>query len=385
MRSVAALASVLLIAACTTAPPPSGNAAATSSVAPSSPAATEATSATPAASPPALAYREVDDIPITVLFSEAADGLMAERATCTNAGGFTISYPATWYTNEKIGNVAACSWFGPEPIEAVDPADIPAQVAIVVHVFEGGVGQIPEYPRTDGGEVLLDGVFFGRFEDTIPSQPPEFAYQYSAWLDADYLGEKLTGTTLSSAAGDYVVNRAVLDRMMATLQLESRTTFAPAPDAEADALFSDLDECTNPEDGYTVQFPDAWYTNTAIGNVPACSWFTPDYFEVTEDSAAPEGIWISLAEIGSTVGYIGTTQDYLSESVFVGGRVGRRVEYNPNPMGTPDYRAYHFVVPFGADGIVRTFVAATDNTTAGEYRLAKAVLDRIVASLRFTE
>lgn len=159
-------------------------------------------------------------MPITVLFSEAAEALMAERATCTNARGFTISYPATWYTNDEIGNVAACSWFGPEPIEAVDPADLPAQVAIVVHVFEGGVGQIPEYPRTDGGEVVLDGVSFGRFEDTIPSQPPEFAYQYSAWLDANYLGTKLTGSTSTFAAGDYAVNRAVLDRVMATLELE---------------------------------------------------------------------------------------------------------------------------------------------------------------------
>lgn len=160
-------------------------------------------------------------MPITVLFSEAADGLMAERASCTNARGFTISYPATWYTNEEIGDVAACSWFGPEPIEAVDSTEVPAQVAIVVHVFEGGVGQIPEYPRTDGGEVVLDGVSFGRFEDKISFQPPDFVYHYIAWLDANYLGTKLTGSTLASAAGDYVVNRAVLDRMMATLELEA--------------------------------------------------------------------------------------------------------------------------------------------------------------------
>ena len=162
--------------------------------------------------------------------------------------------------------------------------------------------------------------------------------------------------------------------------------FSVLDNAEADALFIDADSCTNPVDGYTVSFPDAWYTNTEIGDVPACSWFTPGFFEVTEFGTTPDEIWISLGTIDSGFGYIGTTEVFASEVLAIGGLEGRRLEYNPSPMFDPDYRGYHYVIDLAElHAVGPTFIAQTDNETAADYALAKAVLDRIIASLRWTD
>ena len=169
---------------------------------------------------------------------------------------------------------------------------------------------------------------------------------------------------------------------VATPQPTSDVAVAEAA-AMAAALFTDLDECANPEDGYRLSFPDAWYTNTAIGDVPACSWFTPEFFRVAEPGEVPDEIWISLGVMEGVLGYIGTTEIYFDETVTIDGLEVRRVEYNPNPSGDPGYRAYHYrIIPDeGAEG--PTFVAGTDTDIADDYQLARAVLDRIMASLEF--
>lgn len=151
--------------------------------------------------------------------------------------------------------------------------------------------------------------------------------------------------------------------------------------AAADALFERPDTCVNPDDGYSVSFPDEWYTNTATGDTPTCSWFTPEFFEVTTPGEAPGDIWIRLSVFDGGYGYTSLTEVYLSEELTIDGREARRDEFNPTPTGDPDYRAYDYVIPFGDRG--PTFVAATSGDGAGDYELAKAVLDRIMASLVF--
>lgn len=154
---------------------------------------------------------------------------------------------------------------------------------------------------------------------------------------------------------------------------------------EADDLFSRPDVCINPEVGYSVTFPDDWYTNTEIGAFSACSWFTPEYFEVVDLSEPPNEIWIStylIVEGG--IGYTSLTQAYFAEELTIDGRPARRVEYNPSPMLEPGYRGYHYVILLGEDWIEGpTFVAVTDTDMADDYKLARAVLDRIMASLDF--
>lgn len=151
--------------------------------------------------------------------------------------------------------------------------------------------------------------------------------------------------------------------------------------AEADDLFSRPDSCTNPVDGYTVTFPDDWYTNTETGGVPACSWFTPELYEMDVPGEAPEEIWISIGMVDGVIGYIGTTISYSTDEVIIDRMEVRRVEVNPEPNSDPAYRSYHYVVPLGDEGDGPTLVASTDTDMAGDYELARAVLDRIMASL----
>jgi hypothetical protein len=153
----------------------------------------------------------------------------------------------------------------------------------------------------------------------------------------------------------------------------------------ADDLFSRLDVCTNPEAGYSVTFPDDWYTNTEIGTFSACSWFTPNYFEVVDPSFRPDDVWIwTYLVVRGAVGYTSLTYAFLSEELTIDGRPARRVEYNPGQMGEPNYRGYHYLILLGEDWLEGpTLVAQTDNVMADDYMLARAVLDRIVASVDF--
>jgi hypothetical protein len=160
--------------------------------------------------------------------------------------------------------------------------------------------------------------------------------------------------------------------------------FSVLDNADADALFVGADTCTNPVDGYTVSYPDSWYTNTEVGDVPACSWFTPQFFEVTEPGTVPEEIWIEVAIVDGVVAYTSLTEVHSNEEVVIGGRAARRVEFNPSPTGQPDFRGYHYVIDLGeGSGTGRSFLAQTDTDVAGDYVLAKAVLDRMMASLEF--
>lgn len=168
---------------------------------------------------------------------------------------------------------------------------------------------------------------------------------------------------------------------VATPQPTSEVAVAEAA-AMAAQLFTDPDECTNPEDGYRLTFPDAWYTNTATGDVPACSWFTPEFFEVAVRGETPEEIWIEINVFEGVTGYTSITEIYLNEELRIGGRQAFRVEFNPNVTANPDSRGYHYVIPLGENG--PTLSAGTSTDQAEDYLLAKFVLDRIMASFSFT-
>lgn len=152
--------------------------------------------------------------------------------------------------------------------------------------------------------------------------------------------------------------------------------------AMAEALFADPDTCANPADGYALSFPDAWYTNTATADVPACSWFTPEFFQVTTPGEPPQEIWISIRVFDGQTGYTGLTEIYLNDEVDVDGLTAYRVEFNPNATANPDFRGYHYAIPLGENGPTLSAGTSTDN--ADDYLLAKAVLDRIMASFEFT-
>lgn len=143
---------------------------------------------------------------------------------------------------------------------------------------------------------------------------------------------------------------------------------------EADALFTEVQRCAS-KAGYAVDFPAGWYTNVPTEGTPACSQFVSEV----------DGVWISMQVFDGNAGYTGETPVYFSEQVSIGGFSGHRAEFGPDmgaTVATPSpERTYWYLIPFTNAG--PTLIAQTGNSVADDYPLAKAVLDRMVASISF--
>lgn len=163
--------------------------------------------------------------------------------------------------------------------------------------------------------------------------------------------------------------------------------FAIAPNAAADTLFLDRDECANPAAGYRLAFPDAWWTNTAYGRIEPCSWFSPTFYEVSGDDAPPDEIAIVISLVEGDVGWfeevvsreegrVGVTQDAV--------RIELRGAAGSGGQMPAEWREYAYVVQLGPtpeEGPNLYVRTATD--MGGDYELNRAVLDRIMATIEF--
>jgi hypothetical protein len=152
---------------------------------------------------------------------------------------------------------------------------------------------------------------------------------------------------------------------------------------EADALFLERDECQNLQDGYQLIFPEEWYTNTEIRDVPACSWFSPEFYTVDDGDELPDEIAIEIFWLDGARGYVG--EPISRDEGMIAGQAAARIEAGgtaEDPAG--DGTMYEYVVqlgPPGEDG--PTLVARTDTDMGGDYELNKAVLDRIMTTMEF--
>lgn len=150
----------------------------------------------------------------------------------------------------------------------------------------------------------------------------------------------------------------------------------------ADALFLDRDECTNPRDGYQLQFPDDWWTNTEIARFPACVWFSPTFYEVVDETRRPDEIAIEIFWVGGDYGWF--TEEFSREEVAVGTQRGVRAEIAGTPDDSANGTTYLYVVQLGPTSEEGpNLVARTDTGMGGDYDLNKAVLDRIMATIEF--
>ena len=150
--------------------------------------------------------------------------------------------------------------------------------------------------------------------------------------------------------------------------------FTVTPHPEADSLFLDRDDCENLEDGYRLEFPEEWYTNTEIGDVPACSWFSAEFYEVDDPNEVPVEIAITIEFVP---GDSGSFDDAVSrEPVIVGStQEATRVEYDDSYL----YQVQLGPTPEEGPNLVVT----TTTEMGGDYELNKAVLDRIMSTMEF--
>ena len=146
-----------------------------------------------------------------------ADRLFLDRFSCQNLeDGYEVEFPSDWNANAEFGEVAPCSWFAATEYDAGSGSSVPDEVAIEVFVVDGE----REYGDAETSE---------RQEGLIGSTQPAFrvrvtdgddeAYEYVVQLGRSFAdGPNLVARTDSSMGGDFELNRAVLDRMMATME-----------------------------------------------------------------------------------------------------------------------------------------------------------------------
>ena len=159
------------------------------------------------------------------------------------------------------------------------------------------------------------------------------------------------------------------------------SAFEVAPNPDADALFAIRDICRNPRDGYELEFPEDWYTNTEIRDVPACSWFSPTFYTV-DSSEVPDEIAIEIFWIPGGREQIG--EILTSDEGLVGGQPAVRLEISGTADGDPEGRSYEYVIQLGPtpeEG--PNLVARTDTDMGGDHELNRAVLDRLIATIAF--
>jgi hypothetical protein len=212
------IALLLILAACTTTTSsPSADATATPEpTATASPEPTPSASETdsPDASPSSTPTEGAGGF--TWEANTEADALFADRFDCQNLDdGYQVDFPAEWNTNAELGRVPTCSWFAPTEYETGDPGQLPDEVAIEIFVIDGPREYLLEITDEDSGFV---GVTQPATRFRVAGNDAE-SYEYVVQLGPTLEeGPNLVARTSSLMGGDYDLNRAVLDRMMATME-----------------------------------------------------------------------------------------------------------------------------------------------------------------------
>jgi hypothetical protein len=175
-----------------------------------SPAETESPDESPSSTPIA------GDGGFTIAANAEADALMVDRFDCQNLDdGYQVQFPAEWNANAEIGGTPTCSWFAPTEYETGAPGDVPDEVAIEIFV------QDEDFAHTGDESERADGVI-GATQPAyrlVVSGGGETAYLYVVQLGPTLEeGPNLVARTTSEMGGDFDLNRAVLDRMMATME-----------------------------------------------------------------------------------------------------------------------------------------------------------------------
>ena len=145
-----------------------------------------------------------------------ADSLMLDRFNCQNLDdGYQIDFPTAWNTNAELGGVPTCSWFAPTEYETGAPGSVPDEVAIEIFVIDGAPDYLLQIMDQRSG-------FIGATQPATRTRMAgndgdiyEYVVQLGPTLEE---GPNLVVRTSSSMGGDYVLNRAILDRMMATME-----------------------------------------------------------------------------------------------------------------------------------------------------------------------
>ncbi len=213
---------LLILAACspaaeatTPSPEPTATAEPTPSKTPeATPSPTESEAESPEASPSAS---EIEGEGGFSWPSNAeADALFEDPFDCQNLDdGYQVEFPASWNVNAEFGDVPPCSWFAPTEYEGGGPGEVPDEVAIEIFVIEGTREYQLEIVDQDSGTI---GATQPATRTHVRGNDVD-AYEYVVQLGpTPEEGPNLVVRTSNQMGGNYELNRAVLDRMMQTME-----------------------------------------------------------------------------------------------------------------------------------------------------------------------
>ncbi len=149
---------------------------------------------------------------------------------------YRLSLPDGWWTNTAfehpdLGAIPACRYFAPGPYGPFDVTSIgpdqvvPEGVALMVDYIDGGcVGSL--LPLISTRETAVDGhpATVTEYSIGLNAGDPPGRYEYVVDLapgtDCEAGGRFIVAATDVQMAGDYETNKAIVDDMMSTIQIE---------------------------------------------------------------------------------------------------------------------------------------------------------------------
>lgn len=166
--------------------------------------------ASPTAEPEASATQTAGGAFVPAANAEA-DALFIARDECQNLrDGYQLVFPDDWYTNTEFRDVAACSWFSPTFYEVDDSSEVPDEIAITIVWMAGDHGSFEDAIRREFGMVGGQNAVRVEYQDS-------YVYQIQLGPTPEE-GPNLLARTARDMGGDYELNKAVLDRLMLTIE-----------------------------------------------------------------------------------------------------------------------------------------------------------------------
>jgi hypothetical protein len=291
--------------------------------------------------------------------------------------GFAIWVPSGWFANSAHDGVAACRYVSVEQFNLA-AIDSPDSVPIRFNVLSGDFGLTDEI--LERRELTIADLPALRFE--LAGVDGKYLV-YVIGIDGQLPSESNTSRflTASTAAGDKTFDRysAAVEEMLSRFAVT--TPFRTPADvaATADDLMHDTATCTNDGGPFVLRYPDGWFTNEPAGETPGCTFFGPSDMSGDGGDGLPDGAEITISV---SDGAVGSFDSFFSfDSVNVGGRPGQRTETDGTVSG--DGRSYRYVVQLTNQIVGTNLLAAVRLRDATDYELAKAVLDRMLDTIRF--
>ena len=313
---------------------------------PSTPSA-PAPSPTPSPSPSPLPDPNARPTPLAEGGETCADG----------QAGFSMTVPDGWYANLRQGDLMACAMLATESFDPQTAADFDPPIRLTTSVESAPAGTVVDEPS--GGSVAETWTVERDGED----------WQVSVVELIASIGGDPTFLHLQARASDGEATEA-LDAIVDGLMVLDPLVVGEDAIADTEALFADADVCSDLERGVNVIMPDAWWTNTILGDLLPCTYYAPERFDIPGEGRIPEGVPITLELVAGKVEPLEEVIGF--ETLVVDNRAATREE-----ALLPETDVYRYVVALDDGSLVLTLRGEQSD----DYDRDKAILNEMMGRL----